>query len=394
MFIVFMIVVFLIIMNISFTIISESFAEVHKDLYNQENDYEIVDFLLSGLKKGLRLMKSMVVAMDEDEDRVPVYIDFEPECIVERSNQLFHSIIRLYVREGFEDEDTKVVLQEMSDSGISVDDLALSVMREHHNHGGSRKVHVYREDIDVEWCPELNSDGERVFVSQPCDSEWTLRETCSTAKRAAGRSDKRDSRGFSRSKIPKSVTFDDVFTGKASPPHHSRSQKPPTVHRQKGNRDSWYIPGPGSPDNIDVVHSNSYQATAGLSSTAVSRKPVALTTASTAAEKKPTGFPAAAVYVEPDEISLDNQILSDNDKEVENGFDFPTDERDLLTPAVYVAPSNDDGWQDMYDQLTDDCSGTVEELEVVPASEMGYVMDESGGETPDIWYSVPGEEDC
>ncbi|XP_078613154.1 polycystin-1-like [Branchiostoma floridae x Branchiostoma japonicum] len=399
MFIVFMIVVFLIMMNISFTIISESFAEVHKELYNQENDYEIMDFLLDGFKKGFRLVKSMVVAIDEDEDKVPVYVDFEPECIVERSNQLFHSIIRLYVREGFEDEDTKAVLQEMSDSGVSVEDLALSVIREHQSRGGPRKLCVYREDIDVEWCPELNSDGERVFVSRPCNNEWTLKETRSTTKEAASRSGNLMG-AFSGGKVAKSVTFDDVFEGMASPPHQGRDQKPTLRpgHRLKG-RDSWYIPGPGSPDNVDVVHSNSYQATAGLTAPAVSRSrtPAELPTASTANMMKApdnTGCPAAAVYIEPDESPQDELVFSDNDQEVGEGFDFPTDEKDLLAPAVYVAPSHDDGWHDTYDQLTDDCSKTVEELEMAPASGMGYVMDDNGGgTTPDLWYSVPGEEE-
>ncbi|KAI8498799.1 hypothetical protein Bbelb_232520 [Branchiostoma belcheri] len=392
MFIVFMIVVFLIIMNISFTIISESFAEVQKDIYNQENDYEILDFVLNGLKKSLRLVKSMVVAIDEDEGKDPVYIEFEPECIVERSNQLYRSVIRLYVKEGFEEEDTEAVLQEMSDSGISVDDLALSVMREHHNQvgpGGSIKLQVYREDIGVEWRPEVNSAGERVFVSRPCDSKWTLKETCSNTTKVTTR--KAGKVGFFGDKVAKSVTFDDVFNSKPPPSH----QKPPPIRKDQKGKDSWYIPGPGSPDNIDVVHSNSYQATAGFTTPTASSSRALLSRVTTAERKAPdnTGFPAAAVYVEPDESSPDEQILSGNDHEVENSaFDLPTDEADHLTPAVYVAPSHDDGWHDMFDQLTDDCSGTVEELDVVPAGEVGYVTGGDGGGTPDMWYSVPGEE--
>ncbi|XP_078695242.1 uncharacterized protein LOC144924161 [Branchiostoma floridae x Branchiostoma belcheri] len=389
MFIVFMIVVFLIIMNISFTIISESFAEVQKDIYNQENDYEILDFVLNGLKKSLRLVKSMVVAIDEDEGKDPVYIEFEPECIVERSNQLYRSVIRLYVKEGFEEEDTEAVLQEMSDLGISVDDLALSVMREHHNQvgpGGSIKLQVYREDIGVEWRPEVNSAGERVFVSRPCDSKWTLKETCSNTTKVTTR--KADKTGFLGGKVAKSVTFDDVFNSEAS----SSRQKSPARKKQNG-KDSWYIPGPGSPDNIDVVHSNSYQATAGFTTPTASSSRALLSRVSTAAERKApdnTGFPAAAVYVEPDESSPGEQVLSNN--EVENSaFDLPTNESDHLTPAVYVAPSHDDGWHDMFDQLTVDCSGTVEELDVVPAGEVGYVTGGDGGGTPDMWYSVPGE---
>ncbi|XP_066267538.1 polycystin-2-like protein 2 [Branchiostoma lanceolatum] len=98
-FITFMLTVFLVIINISFTIINDSFVEVRSDISKQPNDYEIMDFLAGRVKKTLKAVAGMVTGDGQDNSYDPVYIEFTTECIVDRVDMLYRRASHLYVRD-------------------------------------------------------------------------------------------------------------------------------------------------------------------------------------------------------------------------------------------------------------------------------------------------------
>ncbi|XP_035693474.1 polycystin-2-like [Branchiostoma floridae] len=98
-FITFMLTVFLVIINISFTIINDSFVEVRSDISKQPNDYEIMDFLAGRVKKNLKAVAGMVIGDGQDDNRDPVYIEYTTECIVDRVDMLYRRASNLYVQD-------------------------------------------------------------------------------------------------------------------------------------------------------------------------------------------------------------------------------------------------------------------------------------------------------
>ncbi|XP_019634629.1 PREDICTED: polycystic kidney disease protein 1-like 2 [Branchiostoma belcheri] len=108
-FITFMLTVFLVIINISFTIINDSFVEVRSDISKQPNDYEIVDFMANRVKKSLKAVAGMVTGDGQENSNDPVYIEYTTECIIDRVDMLYRRASRLYVRDMLDGQAESIV---------------------------------------------------------------------------------------------------------------------------------------------------------------------------------------------------------------------------------------------------------------------------------------------